>query len=267
MSSSSSSPDLPTIRLTYLIHSLLGLINILQWIWIWKWRNGLGNNPPESFNLHPLLMTLAFTCFCEAAMVIRKTGFDKVRVGKPFHATLHLIGLILASVGIWGAYKYHTDAEITHFYSLHSWLGIITYSFLLLQYVLGVISFYRMSTPVAFRVWFKPYHVISGFVLIALMATTMIVGTTEKLIFVGVCNPTFTNECRVANLFGLCVGMVMFGILFIFTYEPLRKVNSSTNNNSNIADNSSSSIPNETSALIQQGGGASLSQMSTPLDT
>lgn len=47
--------------------------------------------------------------------------------------TLQGVALLLAIVGVLAAYKFHLDANIQNFYSLHSWFGIIVIVFYLVQ--------------------------------------------------------------------------------------------------------------------------------------
>lgn len=47
--------------------------------------------------------------------------------------TLQGIAILLGVVGILAALKFHNDSGIQNFYSLHSWFGITTIVFYLVQ--------------------------------------------------------------------------------------------------------------------------------------
>lgn len=55
------------------------------------------------------------------------------QVQKFVHLFLHLVAIILGIVGLHAAFKFHDRRGITDMYSLHSWIGISTFSLYCLQ--------------------------------------------------------------------------------------------------------------------------------------
>ena len=69
---------------------------------------------------------------CAAVIAYKTVNGDKT-YQKAVHMTLQGIAILLGVVGILAALKFHNDSGIQNFYSLHSWLGIITIVFYLVQ--------------------------------------------------------------------------------------------------------------------------------------
>lgn len=62
----------------------------------------------------------------DAAMLAYKTVSGTKNFKKLVHLTLQFVAFFLSLIGIWAALKFHNDKGIDNFYSLHSWLGLVS---------------------------------------------------------------------------------------------------------------------------------------------
>lgn len=94
--------------------------NFSYWqVWI-VWRL-------KSLTLKPMLV-LSY-----AAILVFKTVDGDKTYQKAVHLTLNGVAVLVALVGVAAAYKFHLDNKFDNFYSLHSWFGITTIIFYLVQ--------------------------------------------------------------------------------------------------------------------------------------
>lgn len=66
-------------------------------------------------------------------MMAYKTVRADIQVQKLVHMFFHLVAIVLGIVGIHAAFKFHDKRGISNLYSLHSWIGIGTFSLFCLQ--------------------------------------------------------------------------------------------------------------------------------------
>lgn len=74
---------------------------------------------------------------CAAILVFKSVGGTK-RFKKAIHLNLQGVAILTGFLGILAALKFHLDKGIPNFYSLHSWLGILTF----VLYSFQVLSLY-----------------------------------------------------------------------------------------------------------------------------
>jgi len=55
------------------------------------------------------------------------------RIKKYVHMALHLIAIVFGIVGLCAVFKFHDMLNIPHLYSLHGWIGIVTFCLFGLQ--------------------------------------------------------------------------------------------------------------------------------------
>lgn len=63
-----------------------------------------------------------------SAMMAYKTVKAEWQVRKFVHLFFHLVAMVLGIVGLHAAFKYHDQVGLTDMYSLHSWIGIGTFT-------------------------------------------------------------------------------------------------------------------------------------------
>ena len=60
-----------------------------------------------------------------AAVAYRLFPFER-STNKKIHATLNLLAAVLIVFGLVAVIEYHSDWGYNNFYSLHSWIGLVT---------------------------------------------------------------------------------------------------------------------------------------------
>ena len=204
----------------YLVHAAASLSCVLVWVWTLKWHGSLSLKSPDLFNFHPAFMSVAFILIVpESILLMRFSGFRR-QVSKPFHAALHLAGLVLAILGVAAVYKYHADEKFAHARSLHSWLGIATLATFVLQWLFGAFLFYRASG--AIRIKFKPFHIHTGLTVVFLSSLSLVTGILERTVFAATCSSGVSTECWVANGSALLavISFIAFATAITATTSP-----------------------------------------------
>ncbi|KAM9296920.1 transmembrane ascorbate-dependent reductase CYB561 [Gastrophryne carolinensis] len=193
--------------------------------WLSQYRGGFSWNGPQQFNVHPLCMVLGMVFLCgDAHLVYRVFRYETKRATKILHGALHLLALIISLVGIIAVFQFHKKNNIPDMYSMHSWLGIMTFSLYILQWILGFILFFVPGVAYAYKSRFKPLHVFLGTSLLVSTIATCLLGLTEKLLF------TITEEYSKFPAEGILVNclallLVAFGavIVYILTREEWKR--------------------------------------------
>jgi hypothetical protein len=106
------------------------LVGILTYVHIY--RNFLLSRPFNYF-LQPPNFLYKYMLVLWAAMMAYKTVLSRGIVKKSIHMILHLIALCLGIVGICAVFKYHDMIHAEDVYSLHSWIGLVTFCLFCLQ--------------------------------------------------------------------------------------------------------------------------------------
>lgn len=57
-------------------------------------------------------------------MLAYKTVSGTKSFRKIVHLTMQSMAFCLSIIGVWAAYKFHSEKGVDHFYTLHSWLGL-----------------------------------------------------------------------------------------------------------------------------------------------
>jgi cytochrome b-561 len=153
----------------------------------------------------------------QAIIAYKIVNGDK-KYQKAVHMTLQGVALLLGIVGVLAAYKFHRDAHILNFYSLHSWFGIIVIVFYLVQWVLGFVAFWTQSVSAAKRAEILPWHVFLGLAAFVATLITAELGLLEKLTFLQKGDPPvdfWGAEAMLVNSIGLVI--VVFGAVVVLT--------------------------------------------------
>ncbi|KAL8535877.1 hypothetical protein ACS0TY_011501 [Phlomoides rotata] len=196
---------------TVLAH-LFGLMAlILMLVWLLHYREGIdldsNDNSNRIFNVHPFLMFFGFIFMAGEAMMAYQTVRADRQVQKFVHLFLHMVAIVLGIVGLHAAFKFHDRRGITDMYSLHSWIGIGTFSLYCLQWLLGLFVFLPPGGSVEMKARIAPLHVSGGRALLLMAICTALTGLMEKATFLQLRNQ---NEAHVINFLGLMI--LLFGI-------------------------------------------------------
>eukprot|EP00252_Welwitschia_mirabilis_P000442 TRINITY_DN1043_c0_g2_i1.p1 TRINITY_DN1043_c0_g2~~TRINITY_DN1043_c0_g2_i1.p1 ORF type:complete len:266 (+),score=36.28 TRINITY_DN1043_c0_g2_i1:98-799(+) len=171
---------------TWVVHFLAIVAAVLVLVWCISYRGGLAweaENKALIFNIHPVLMLIGFIILASEAILVYKTLPGDKSFRKTVHLGLHLIALILGSIGIHTAFKYHNESGIANLYSWHSWLGLGTIILFGIQWVVGLVSFFFPGAPNSARAALLPWHVFFGLLVYMFTIATAELGFLEKLTF------------------------------------------------------------------------------------
>jgi hypothetical protein len=180
------------------------------------------NDTSGVFNWHPLLMTFSFiVCMGEAVQAYKRPVLpvSDRSARKAWHVALHTTALLSGTFGITAAIKSHTlkrpDA-IPNFYSVHSWLGMLVISLVLIQFSLGILAYIAPKWSQPNREAFGAVHAYLGLSTFVAGLATMGVGIQEKTTFVQlIAKPGVTAAVmRLPAFLGLC--LVLYGMAVLF---------------------------------------------------
>jgi len=113
-----------------------------------KYLGGLDWSYPNVFNWHPIMMTAGMViCTTEGLLAFRAFPFDKV-INRRVRYIWHTAGIAFMVVGLVAVFEYKNDRNSANLWSIHSWVGLMTISLFLAQYLLGVyLFFYEGADP------------------------------------------------------------------------------------------------------------------------
>lgn len=195
-----------------------GLLCVLVLAWNIKFRNGFGwsADPASQFNWHPLLMTIGMVyLYANSIMIYRSLRNMRKKQLKLFHAGIHTTILLLIIIAQVAVISFHNANNIPNFYSLHSWIGIITMLIFFMQYIAGLVAFLYPGLSPPLRAAILPLHVYFGLAGFVLAVATCISGLLEKAIFVlGTKYGALPGEAVMVNIIGLL--FVVFGLLVVY---------------------------------------------------
>ncbi|CAI9785535.1 unnamed protein product [Fraxinus pennsylvanica] len=148
-------------QVSILAHFFGVIAIVLMLVWLLHYRGGLdldSDDPNLIFNVHPFLMFFGFIFMAGQAMMAYKTVRAERKVQKFVHAFFHSVALCLGIVGLHAAFKFHERSNIPNLYSLHSWIGITTFSLFCLQWLFGITLFLFPSGSDYTRRRAAPWH-------------------------------------------------------------------------------------------------------------
>ncbi|XP_025409229.1 cytochrome b561-like isoform X2 [Sipha flava] len=220
-----SSSSIASYSLLYTISQIIGItLIIFVFYWIFEFRGGFGFSEPKIiFNWHPLFMTIGFI-YLFANSILHYRTFRNQRKSdlKNQHAIIHGCVLIFVLLAGWASFASHIYSipSIPNLYSLHSWLGVLTISMFLSQFISGFVSFLYPGVAVQYKEAIMPYHFFFGVLTFVLAIATSVLGFGEKLIFsLDKEYKNFPNEGLFGNFIGvLCC--VYCGLIVYMVTKP-----------------------------------------------
>jgi len=146
------------------------------------WTIVLTNDPRSLawFPFHPILNSLAVLCFTYGILTLQPTSQPKTKAaGLQRHQTAMLTGLPSILLGTSAMVYYKGSHGAPHFTTWHGTFGILTVSWLVVQFSLGAASVWFEGAAFggankAKLVW--KYHRLSGYILLLLLLTTVNLG-------------------------------------------------------------------------------------------
>ncbi|XP_057443251.1 probable transmembrane ascorbate ferrireductase 3 [Lotus japonicus] len=194
-----------------LAHLFGVLAIILLLVWLLHYREGIEFDSDigfRVFNVHPLLMFLGFIFLAGEGMMAFLTIPGKREVRKFVHMTLHIVAIILGIVGLYAVFKFHDMAHIADLYSLHSWIGIVTFGLFGLQWLFGFVTFMLPGAQGPTRATMLPWHKAGGRALLFMAVCAAETGLMEKSRFIGL--KPYQTEINLVNFTGLAI--LLFGV-------------------------------------------------------
>ena len=138
-----------------------------------------------------------------------------------------LSSLGLALVGVMAVWQSHALAQppIPHMFSLHSWLGLTTLTFMALQLLLGLSVFLLPCAPSRTRAAYHHLHVFCGLAFIMSATATCLLGLTEEAIFsLAAAYTKLVGKGILLNLIGLFLTVFSSCVIYIAakpSFKPL----------------------------------------------
>ncbi|RZF47236.1 hypothetical protein LSTR_LSTR004945 [Laodelphax striatellus] len=209
--------DLTGFNVLYVVTQATGgLLCVLVLVWCSNYRDGFAWSVPAArFNWHPLFMTIGMVfLFANSIMVYRGLRNMRKKQLKLLHAGIHSAILLLIIIAQVAVISFHNELNIPNFYSLHSWVGILTMLIFFFQWALGLVAFLFPGLSAPIRAAMMPYHIYFGLTAFALAIATCLMGLTEKVFFVVKNYASLPGEGVLVNIIGLL--FVIFGILVVY---------------------------------------------------
>lgn len=199
---------------------LLGSLG-LTLFWVIQYQGGFAwrEDPRKQFNLHPVLMVAGFITFSGFSVLLYRICRCCRRIYvKLLHTVFHALTIPCVALGFLAVLDSHNLAQppIPNFYSLHSWIGLVTMGLFAIQFVVGFFSFLILlcceGATAGFRAALVPIHASFGLTTFMLAIAAAVSGLTEKALFaLGDTYSKWTEEGIVMNALGIC--LIALGIL------------------------------------------------------
>ncbi|GJP44036.1 hypothetical protein CLOM_g3428 [Closterium sp. NIES-68] len=206
-------------------HASAVLLAGLATFWVAGFQGGASfdlQKPDAVFNCHPLFMIIGFVIvFGEGILAYRLLPLSRP-ARKLAHLIINGMAMLLALVGVWAVFKFHSLKSIPDLYSLHSWCGMSVLVLFAFQWLFGLYAFFYPTTSLAARQAFMPWHTFLGVFLFCFTLATASQGVLEKMTFrfAGGIDKRGT-ESIVANMLGLMI--FAFGAIVIWTATVVDK--------------------------------------------
>ncbi|CAI9109996.1 OLC1v1009948C1 [Oldenlandia corymbosa var. corymbosa] len=169
--------------------------------------------------VHPVLMVIGLLLLNGEGMLAYKTVSGTKSFKKLVHLFLQFLAFCFSVIGLWAAWKFHSDRGIDHFYSLHSWLGLACLFLFGVQWAAGFITFWYPGGSRNSRASLLPWHVFFGVYIYALAVATCATGILEKLTFLQTHQiiSRYSKEALLVNSLGILIvalgGFVILAIV------------------------------------------------------
>jgi len=231
-----------------LLHGLIALTLywVLQYRWDgegvpFAWRKNDKTDPEKLWNLHPVLMVTGFIyCMGQAMLVYRSCRCCHHICSKLLHTMFHMLGIPCIGLGFLAIWNYHNirkdrtgnPAPLPHFYSIHSWLGLVTMGLAAIQFLAGVFTFLLLlccKSSSRFRSAMVPIHSTVGTTTFILAITTAIAGITETAFYklrekeLGETYTILSEEAIFLNTIGVILIVLAVIMPLIINYKGFRR--------------------------------------------
>jgi cytochrome b-561 len=210
---------------------LFGILTVLSVaLWMGGYNEGgfaWSEDPEKQFHYHPTFMSMGLIfLFGEAAIVYRVFRHERKRFTKLLHMAIHstaLIFMFIALKAVLDSHDYHVGpngkiAPIPNFFSIHSWIGILTIIAYILQYIFGFVTYLFPGLNMDLRKFSLPFHQLFGVIILIAVTLTALMGIAERSAWKHTCWTKHGELCSqqlIANFLGICIIGYTSCILFI----------------------------------------------------
>ncbi|KAL9226565.1 hypothetical protein vseg_002362 [Gypsophila vaccaria] len=208
-----------------MVVKMMGItLTVLVLTWLLHYRGGLAlfsHNKPLIFNVHPLLMVVSLVLLNGEAMLAYRTVPGTKSFKKQIHLALQLLAFVVAVIGVWAVWKFHSEKGVDHLYTLHSWLGVACLLLFTIQLAAGFTTFWYPGGSKNSRASLLPWHVFYGVYIYALAIATTVSGFLEKATFLQRSHITsrYSTEAMLINSMGILT-MVLGGFVILALVAP-----------------------------------------------
>ncbi|XP_076327036.1 uncharacterized protein LOC143233973 isoform X2 [Tachypleus tridentatus] len=162
---------------------LFGVLGLCLF-WIIHYGGGVAwtQDVSKQFNLHYVLMIGGFIFFNgQAILAYRCFSCCKKIYTKVVHSSLFILAISSVTVGLVAAIQ--AKESSTHFYSLHSWIGLATVGMFALQFLVGFVSFLVLlccdNASAKFRQRLLPTHITFGLIIFGMAIAACLTGLMQ----------------------------------------------------------------------------------------
>ncbi|XP_062111220.1 probable transmembrane ascorbate ferrireductase 4 [Humulus lupulus] len=164
--------------------------------------------------LHPLCMVIGFILISGEAILVHRWLPGSTSLKKSVHLFLQGVALASGIFGIWTKFR-GENGIVGNFYSLHSWMGLLSMSLFGAQWITGFVSFWHIGEVRRVRMKVLPWHVFVGLYTYGLAVATAETGLLEKLTFLQT-KRNLSKRCTESMVVnGLGLGLVLLGGIVI----------------------------------------------------
>lgn len=208
-------------------NALIGLALVTLWMFKYRKVTGIGLSDADQLaNLHPLLMYTFMVSLNMYAVLVYRTHYSlsKQRL-KWTHAILSGANIVMSLLGVFAMFKAHLIKGWANFYSLHSWLGVMTNGFYLAQFVFGFVAFLKPGLAQHRRASLMPWHRFFGAGLLIMAALAAITGISELVIFQDSDRlySSFSAITFIANFAGIATVLMTATAVYLLSASQFRR--------------------------------------------
>eukprot|EP00389_Voromonas_pontica_P018132 GDKH01028534.1.p1 GENE.GDKH01028534.1~~GDKH01028534.1.p1 ORF type:complete len:242 (-),score=46.69 GDKH01028534.1:418-1143(-) len=220
------------LKSSFLAHLgvVAALVMTLVWIFIWLQPSGAGlgsgsASKKQLFNWHPFLMVAGYiACMGEALIMFRSYGGPRP-TRKRFHGILNFAAWGFATAGLVIVILYHEAIQVPHFYSAHSWVGLLVFGMTTVQLLVAIFVFGLQKASSGVRAALMPWHRVGGKFIFMGSVAAMVSGFMQKQRFDSTVEPEkfaqmhlLTNT--VAIVIVLAAGCILVPMEFSLAVPP-----------------------------------------------
>ncbi|CAF0790740.1 unnamed protein product [Adineta steineri] len=179
------------------------------------------------FSFHPLMMTLGLLfCYGNAILLYRTFKSTPKPIVKILHASLLILSLIFAGIGLAAVIRGKYLGKRPHFQSFHSWLGLTTVALFVLQWICGFVSFLVPQLSLNIRQAYMPSHRLWGKIIFLSATVAILTGLSEH----GYGSSFFTagdaerKRRLILNFFGVFTSLFSLFVIYLLSNPEYRRL-------------------------------------------